>query len=128
MMPDRDQVMLLCPHHHGLPAQQILHLQPGDLTIHCRHDIRAPVRRYAICSGRKPNARLAATSGLAASAAMAQEADELVTILLSGPAGHIALSDAPESAAAGQPPREMSPQAHRACDRSEPRSRPADRA
>jgi hypothetical protein len=31
-------------------------------------------------------------------------------ILLCGPAGDLALSDAPESATAGQPPRDMSPQ------------------
>jgi len=33
-----------------------------------------------------------------------------VHVLLCGPAGDIALKDAPESATAGQPPRDMSPQ------------------
>jgi predicted peroxiredoxin len=83
-------------------------------------------------------AALAAMTGLAATAALAQEASKLVTvvtspepqtqlmamvltmqaaqqgaethILLCGPAGDIALRDAPESATAGQPPKDMSPQ------------------
>lgn len=83
-------------------------------------------------------AALAALTGLAATASFAQEARKLVTvvtspepqtqlmamvltmqaaqqgaeahILLCGPAGDIALKDAPESATAGQPPLDMSPQ------------------
>lgn len=81
---------------------------------------------------------LAAAAALVAPAAIAQNAEKLVTIvtspepqtqlmamvltmqaaqqgaeahiLLCGPAGDIALQDAPESATAGQPPRDMSPQ------------------
>jgi hypothetical protein len=81
---------------------------------------------------------LAALSSLAATASFAQDARKLVTvvtspepqtqlmamvltmqaaqqgaethILLCGPAGDIALKDAPNSATAGQPPRDMSPQ------------------
>lgn len=81
---------------------------------------------------------LAALAGLAATASFAQDARKLVTvvtspepqtqlmamvltmqaaqqgaethILLCGPAGDIALKDAPDSATAGQPPRDMSPQ------------------
>jgi len=80
----------------------------------------------------------AAALALCAAPAMAQDAPDLVTvvtsenaqtqlmsmvltnqalgqgqsvhILLCGPGGDIALTDAPESATAGQPPRDMSPQ------------------
>ncbi len=83
-------------------------------------------------------AAVGAATGLTATAAMAQEPTKVVTvvtspepqtqlmamvltlqaaqqgveahILLCGPAGDIALRDAPESATAGQPPRDMSPQ------------------
>ena len=40
----------------------------------------------------------------------AVEQGESVHMLLCGPGGDIALSDAPESATTGQPPRDMSPQ------------------
>ena len=40
----------------------------------------------------------------------AVEQGETAHMLLCGPGGDIALSDAPESATAGQPPRDMSPQ------------------
>ncbi len=40
----------------------------------------------------------------------AVEQGESVHMLLCGPGGDIALADAPESATAGQPPRDMSPQ------------------
>ena len=40
----------------------------------------------------------------------AVEQGETVHMLLCGPGGDIALNDAPESATAGQPPRDMSPQ------------------
>lgn len=89
---------------------------------------------------RKPilAAALAATAILSATTTLAQDANKLVTVvtspepqtqlmamvltmqaaqqgaeahmLLCGPAGDIALRDAPESATTGQPPRDMSPQ------------------
>lgn len=83
-------------------------------------------------------AAFVALSSLAATATFAQDASKLVTVitspepqtqlmamvltvqaaqqgaephvLLCGPAGDIALNDAPASATAGQPPRDMSPQ------------------
>jgi predicted peroxiredoxin len=83
-------------------------------------------------------AAIGIATGLTATAAMAQEPTKLVTfltlpepqtqlmamvltlqaaqqgaeahILLCGPAGDLALRDAPDSATAGQPPRDMSPQ------------------
>ena len=66
----------------------------------------APERLVTILTDADPQTQLMAM--VLTNAAVQQGAE--AQILLCGPAGDIALADAPESATAGQPPRDMSPQ------------------
>lgn len=66
----------------------------------------APERLVTILTDADPQTQLMAM--VLTNAAVQQGAE--AQILLCGPAGDIALEDAPESATAGQPPRDMSPQ------------------
>ena len=66
----------------------------------------APERLVTILADADPQTQLMAM--VLTNAAVQQGAD--AQILLCGPAGDIALADAPASATAGQPPRDMSPQ------------------
>ena len=66
----------------------------------------APERLVTILADADPQTQLMAM--VLTNAAVQQGAD--AQILLCGPAGDIALEDAPESATAGQPPQDASPQ------------------